>query len=87
MQNDENMVCGAERVQNSLPNSYDGDWAVYPFLGQNKVLAGDMASGLFVLDASRVAALVKNRVFDWDGDGKTDLSVFRASDGSCPFRQ
>lgn len=76
------MVCGAERSQNSLPTSYDGDWAVYPFLGQTKVLAGDMASGLFVLDASRVAVPVKNRVFDWDADGKTDLSVFRASDGS-----
>jgi len=79
------LVCGAERAQNSLPTSFDGNWAVYPFLGQNKVLAGDMSTGLYVLDASRIGAPSKNRVFDWDGDGKTDLSVFRASDGSWMF--
>ena len=73
------MVCGSELRQNLLPTTYDGNWAVYPFLGSDKVLAGDLANGLLVLDASAVAAPVKNRVSDYDGDGKTDLSVFTPS--------
>ncbi len=75
------MVCGASNIQNSLPNNYEGNWAVYPFLGQNKILAGDLTGGLLVLDASRVAAPLKNRVSDFDGDGKTDLSIFRPTNG------
>ncbi len=46
------MICGSEYRQNALPTTYDGNWAVFPFLGQNKVLAGDLTHGLFVLDAS-----------------------------------
>ena len=74
------MVCGAANRQNALPNSFEGNWAVFP-IGQNKVLAGDMANGLLVLDASAVAAPLKNRVSDFDGDGRTDLSVFRPTTG------
>lgn len=37
------------------------------------------ANGLLVLDASAVTSPVKNRVSDFDGDGKTDLSVFSPS--------
>jgi hypothetical protein len=70
------MICGAENRQNALPTSYDGNWAVYPFLGQNKVLAGDLKNGLIVLDVSSVSAPDRNHVSDFDGDGKTDLSVF-----------
>src|SRR6185503_589098 len=44
------LICGTENRQNALPTSYDGNWAVYPFLGQNKVLAGDLKNGLIVLD-------------------------------------
>lgn len=73
------MVCGSNFAQNALPTTYDGNWAVYPFLGQNKILAGDLANGLLVLDASSVALPVKNRVSDFDGDRKTDLSVFTPS--------
>jgi len=76
------MVCGASNTQNALPNTYEGNWAVFPFLGQNRILAGDMASGLLVLDASAVSAPLRNRVSDFDGDGKTDLSVFRPASGA-----
>jgi len=75
------MVCGSPGRENLLPTTYEGLWAVYPFLGQDKVLVGDMPGGLFILDAGSVAAPLKNRVSDFDGDGRTDLSVFRPSTG------
>ncbi len=71
------LICGASNIQNSLPTAFEGNWAVYPFLGQDKILAGDLANGLFVLDASMIAGPRKNRVSDFDGDGKTDFSIFR----------
>ncbi|CAN5337483.1 hypothetical protein BH10ACI1_BH10ACI1_21220 [soil metagenome] len=70
------MICGAQNLQNALPTSYDGDWAVYPFLGQNKIIVGDLANGLFIVDATRVNTTAKNQVSDFDGDGKTDLATF-----------
>lgn len=75
------MVCATENRQNLLPTTYNGLWAVYPFLGQDKVLAGDMQNGLFILDARSVSSPLKNTVSDFDGDGRTDLSVFRPSSG------
>ncbi len=68
------MICGSEFRQNALPTTYDGNWAVFPFLGNNKVLAGDLTNGLLVLDASDVGNPPRNKVADFDGDGKTDLS-------------
>ena len=75
------IVCGSDNRQNLLPTTYDGNWAVYPFLGQNKVLAGDLKNGLLILDATGVASTGKNVVSDFDGDGKTDYSVYRPSTG------
>lgn len=75
------MICSTEFRQNALPNTYDGNWAVFPFLGTNKVVAGDLAYGLFVLDVSSAAGPLNNRVSDFDGDRKTDLSVFSPSTG------
>jgi len=75
------MICGDPNPSNSLPIDYEGNWTVFPFLGQNKLVAGDLANGLFVLDASRVATKLKNRVSDFDGDGVTDLSIFRPTNG------
>jgi hypothetical protein len=81
------MICGGANLQNSLPTSYNGDWAVYPFLGGNKVLAGDLTSGLLVLDATKVALPSKNIVSDFDGDGKTDFSTYTPSTGDWNSEQ
>ncbi len=74
-------ICGFNSPQNSLPTSYDGAWAVYPFLGQDKVLVGDLANGLLILDASKINSSLKNQVSDFDGDGKTDFSVYTPDTG------
>jgi hypothetical protein len=76
------MICGSENLQNLLPTSYDGNWAVFPLLGQDKVLLGDLANGLIVVDATGVAAVPKNQVSDFDGDGKTDFSTFTPNTNS-----
>lgn len=78
------LVCGSERLQSALPSSFNGTWAVYPFLGQNKVLVGDLKNGLQILDATGVSGGVKNIVSDFDGDRKTDFSVF--SPGSSTWK-
>ena len=75
------MVCGTDNLQNALPTTYDGNWAVYPHLGQNRILTGDLRYGLQMLDATQVTAPLKNTVSDFDGDGKTDISVYNQSTG------
>ena len=75
------IICGRELNGSALPSGYNGNWAVFPMLGQNKVLAGDMTNGLLVLDATGVATLPKNVVSDFDGDKRTDFSVFHPSNG------
>jgi hypothetical protein len=75
-------ICGSpNRLTSNLPANYDGNWAIYPFLGQNRVLAGDLMNGLLILDASRVAAPQSNPVSDFDGDRRTDITVFSPSTG------
>ena len=76
------LVCGGNNLQNALPNNYNGNWAVFPLLGENKVLAGDFTNGLLILDASQSNAPSKNLVSDFDGDGKTDYSVFTPNTGA-----
>ncbi len=75
------IVCGSENLQNVLPTSYDGAWAVFPFLGEDRVLIGDLTYGLLIVDVSRATAPAKNVVSDFDGDGKTDLSTYTPSSG------
>ncbi|MGQ0540815.1 MAG: FG-GAP-like repeat-containing protein [Blastocatellia bacterium] len=75
------IMCGAANLQNALPTSFGGNWAVFPFLGENKVLLGDLASGLFVVDSTQATAPLKNVVADFDGDRKTDLSVWTPTTG------
>ncbi|HQU85401.1 MAG TPA: FG-GAP-like repeat-containing protein [Pyrinomonadaceae bacterium] len=76
------MVCGMSNFQNALPTNYNGNWAVFPLLGEDKVLAGDMTNGLLILDARNATAPSKNVVSDFDGDRKTDFSVFTPSNGN-----
>jgi hypothetical protein len=81
------IICGGTNLQNALPTTYDGNWAVYPFLGENKVLAGDMSGGLIVLDVSNSTVQAKNTVSDFDGDGKTDFSVYTPANGLWKIEQ
>lgn len=75
------IICGRDNLQNSLPERYNGTWAVFPFLGEDKVLVGEMSEGLMIVDTTKATAPRKNVVSDFDGDGKTDLSVFNPSNG------
>lgn len=75
------LVCGTDAIQNYFPTSYDGTWAVYPFLGESKVLVGDMTYGLLVVDVSKATEPSMNRLADFDGDRRTDASVFRPTNG------
>ncbi|MFN2392365.1 MAG: FG-GAP-like repeat-containing protein [Pyrinomonadaceae bacterium] len=75
------VICGGESLQNNLPTDYDGNWAVYPFLGQNKVLLGDMTNGLLIVDVTQLNTPSKNRISDFDGDGKTDFSIYSPNSG------
>ena len=81
------MICGGSSLQSSLPSNYDGAWAVFPFLGENKVLAGDVRTGLYILDVTSAAAPAKNLVSDFDGDAKTDISTFSPSTGLWSVEQ
>lgn len=77
------IICGTTQLQNSsLPSNYNGNWAVYPFLGEDRVLLGDLTSGLVVVDATHATDNSKNVVADFDGDGKTDTSTYRPSTGT-----
>ena len=76
------IICGRDSLQNSLPTTYNGTWAVFPFLGADKVLIGEMNEGLLIVDTTKVTSPVKNVVSDFDGDGKTDLSRFSPGNGS-----
>ena len=75
------VICGTDRFGNALPSGYGGNWAVYPFLGEDRVILGDLAYGLFVVDASHATENNKNVVSDFDGDRKTDFSIFRPTNG------
>ncbi len=76
------VICGSDSFQNALPTTYNGNWAVFPFLGEDKVLVGDMASGLLIVDVTGAVGPAKNVVSDFDGDGKTDLSVYSPATGN-----
>ncbi len=82
--NDEpwDIMCGRDNLQNTLPTTFNGAWAVFPFLGENKVLIGDLASGLLIVDVSAANSPNKNLVSDFDGDGRTDLSTYTPLSGT-----
>jgi len=66
---------------NAIPSNYGGNWSVFPFLGEDKVILGDLSFGFFIVDVTRVRSQLPNRVADFDGDGRTDVSQFRPSNG------
>jgi hypothetical protein len=74
----EDVVCGVDQLTNTMISGYNGNWAVYPFLGEDKVLLGDLTTGLYVIDVSGSG----NPISDFDGDGRTDLSVFNPASGN-----
>ena len=73
------LVCGTDNLQNLLPTTYDGTWAVFPLLGESKIIVGDMSSGLLILDATGAGMPQRNRISDFDGDRATDAAVYRPS--------
>jgi hypothetical protein len=75
------IICGLGFEAENLPTTYDGNWAVFPLLGQNKVLLGDMTNGLLIVDATKVTEAVKNQNSDFDGDRKTDFAVYSPGTG------
>lgn len=50
------IICGipGNNLQNAPQASYDGSWAVNALIGSDRILAGDMTRGLFVIDASEL---------------------------------
>lgn len=75
------VVCGAQSLLNNVPMGYDGNWTAFPLLGHDRVIASDLATGLYVLDASKIGAPAKNEIADFDGDNRTDFSRFNPSNG------
>jgi hypothetical protein len=73
-------ICGRSASNNAILTA-GGVLGVYPFLGPDKILVSDEWRGLFILDASRVNAPLENQVSDFDGDGKTDFSVYTPASG------
>jgi hypothetical protein len=77
------LVCGLDALERGLPNTFDGNWAVYPFLGLNKVILADLATGLYIIDVTPLLpAASRTKFADFDGDGQTDLSQFRPGNAS-----
>ncbi len=66
---------------NAIPSNYGGNWSVFPFLGEDKVILGDLTYGFYIVDVSKVRNTVLNKVADFDGDKRTDVSQFRPSNG------
>jgi hypothetical protein len=75
------IICGVpgSSLQNVPQASFDGSWAVTPFLGVDKILAGDMTRGLFIIDASSLFAApeitLSGRVITPDGGGLRNSQV------------
>jgi hypothetical protein len=66
------IICGRSELSNFVPTNYDGNWSAFPFLGEDRVLLSDLSGGLYVIDTT-----TPNLVSDFDGDKKTDISVYR----------
>ncbi|MBK8467071.1 MAG: VCBS repeat-containing protein [Chloracidobacterium sp.] len=74
------MVCGTTARAAGLPTSYDGLWAVYPNLGNDKILVGDLARGMLILDTRLISSPTRINAAATDGRG-INSSVFSPSTG------
>ena len=75
------MFCGTNIGENALPTTYDGAWAVYPNLGTNKIVIGDLARGMLIVDTSLITQ--PTRVLMAAGDGRgTNVSVHSPQTGN-----
>jgi hypothetical protein len=72
------VICGLSNLQGDDSNF--GAWTAIP-LSEDKVVIGDMGNGMFIVDTSQADTPLKNRVSDFDGDGRTDYSTFSPSSG------
>ncbi len=75
------LVCGSNFIENFLPTTYDGAWAVYPYLGQSKVLIGDLARGLLIVDTSLISSPTRVLIATPDARG-TNVSIFSPATGA-----
>jgi hypothetical protein len=73
----DDIVCGVNALSGQQITGYNGNWAVFPFLGEDKVLLGDLATGLYIIDVT-----ASNNVSDFDGDGRTDFSTWSPGSGN-----
>ena len=73
----DDIVCGVNSLSGQQIAGYNGNWAVFPFLGEDKVLLGDLSTGLYVIDVT-----ANNNVSDFDGDGRTDYSTWSPGSGN-----
>ncbi|MBX3289826.1 MAG: VCBS repeat-containing protein [Acidobacteria bacterium] len=80
------IMCGSDSFGNALPTTYAGAWAVFPFIGDDRILVGDLATGLYILDATGLDRPAKNIVSDFDGDVRTDISLYSPSTGLWHIR-
>jgi hypothetical protein len=76
------VICGVNTLDGQLITGYNGNWAVFPFLGEDRVLLGDLATGLYIIDVT-----TPNLVSDFDGDKKTDISHYRPQTGTWEYIQ
>jgi choice-of-anchor B domain-containing protein len=86
---------GSYQTYDGPVNGYAGCWGVYPFLGNDRILAFDMQSGLFVLSLDSMPRPVPRRfgaqagtqgeqtvaAADLNGGGFPDLTVANNVDG------
>lgn len=74
------LICGADFRSSSLPTTYDGAWAVYPYLGMDKILIGDLTRGLIVVDTRLISSPTRYNAAAPDGRG-TNATVFTPAMG------
>ncbi len=66
---------GGPTAPGSFANGYDGNWGLYPDLGNNKILLSDFDNGFFTVDATDAFRQIWTYTFDtgkWQEQGRWD---------------